>query len=187
MNIKYETNFVGYLPILRGIQLLLKNKTLNFTQLGAYICFVSQADFDKRHKLYGVILRDDRELAKELSCSPSTINRRRKELVKKGLLVELDGITKVTNFHMFELEWVKVFAKLPVSTLQTLFAKEQDKVEEMDFFVAKMHDKQIQKGSQSSNFPFKGELGLSEQSIQDTIDIEDVFNKLDEEKKTTKN
>ena len=88
---------------------------------------------------------------------------------------------------MFELEWVKVFAKLPVSTLQTLFAKEQDKVEEMDFFVAKMHDKQIQKGSQSSNFPFKGELGLSEQSIQDTIDIEDVFNKLDEEHKTTKN
>jgi len=170
MNIKYKTNFSGYLPILRGVQLLLKNKTLNFTQLGAYICFAMQADFDRRHKLHSVIIRDDYELAKELNCSSSTINRRRKELIKKGLLLEIDGMTKITNFYTFEMSWIKIFAKLPPSSLQLLFAQLSEDVEKMDFFVAEMHNKQDQKGSQSSNNSFKGELGLSDQDIKDMED-----------------
>ena len=50
MKIKHKTNYVGYFPILRGIQLLLKNGVLSFAELGAYICFASQVDFDNRHE-----------------------------------------------------------------------------------------------------------------------------------------
>lgn len=178
MKLKYKTNFTGYLPILRGIQLLLKNNTLNFTQLGAYICFAAQADFDRRHTNYRVILRDDYELAKEWGCSPSTVNRRRKELIHKGLLKQEDGLTKISNFYMFEMEWVKIFAKLPLPTLQVLFTKTQEEVAKEEFVIAKMKEKQLQRDTQSFNTSSKGELRLSNQDISDSnsdIDRHDEY------------
>jgi len=177
MKLKYKTNFVGYIPILRGIQLLLKNKTLNFTQLGAYLCFVAQADFDRKHKNFRIILRDDYELASEWNCSPSTVYRRRMELIKKGLLIEEDGVTKVTNFYMFELEWVKILAKLPLSTMQSLFTESQEEVAKEEFVIAEMHKKQDQKARQSSNNSSKGELGFSNtelKDLKDNVDNKDI-------------
>src|SRR3989344_4736658 len=124
MKIKYKANFKGYIPVLRSLQLLLKNKTLTFAQLGAYICFVAQADFDNKHRNYTVVVRDDYELAKEWSCSPSTVHRQRKELISKGLLYEEDGLTRIKNFALFELGWVKSsFAKLPPALVKSFFAK----------------------------------------------------------------
>lgn len=167
MKIKYKTNLIGYLPILRGIQLLLTNHSLNFAQLGAYICFVTQADFDKRHENYRVILRDDLELAKAWSCNSVTVYRQRKQLIKKGLLTEENGLTKITNFYLFELEWVKLFAKLPTQTLQTLFTQSQEKLTKEQFSNAETQDNQDQKTTQSSNTSYKGELGLSDEDIRD--------------------
>lgn len=185
MKLKYKTNFVGYFPVLRAIQLLLKNQGVTFTELGAYICFVAQADFDKRHPNYRIILRDDSELAKEWGCSISTVNRRRNELISKGLLIKKDGVTKVANFYLFEMEWAKIFAKLPQSTLQTLFAKEQEEVAKEEFFVAEMQKKQVQKGTQSFNVSSKGELGLSNEDIIDILSTSiDVDN--DEREKNEK-
>ncbi|MBP6044644.1 hypothetical protein KBC14_01645 [Candidatus Woesebacteria bacterium] len=165
MKIHYKTNFVGYISVLRGILLLLREKDFGFTQLGAYIAFVMQADFDKRHSNYRLVIRDDKELAKAWGCSLSTIHRRRKELIKLGLLEEKDGITEVTNYYLFDKEFVRLFAKLTESTLKGLFATSHKDIENEEYFIAEMQKKSSQNTPQSSNFPSKGELGLSEEDI----------------------
>ncbi len=165
MKIHYKTNFIGYIFVLRGVLLLLRENDFGFTQLGAYIAFVMQADFDKRHPNYRIVIRDDQELARTWGCSPSTVHRQRKELIKLGLLEEKDGITSVTNYHLFDKEYVRIFAKLPESTLRELFATSHKDIEKKEYFIAEMQRRQPQKTDQSSNFPSKGELGLSDEDI----------------------
>lgn len=174
MKIKHKTNFAGYFALLRGVQLLLKSNTLTFTELGVFICLVAQADFDSRHKYYQYIIRDDKEIATELGCNPSTINRHRKSLIQKGLLTEVDGLTKITNFHIFELEWAKVYAKFPSETLQSLFAKPHNIVAKEQTLIAKAQTKQDQKHTQSFNISSKGELGLSEEDIREINNIKEI-------------
>lgn len=176
MKLRYDANFKGYFPILRGVQLLLKNQPLTFIQLGAYVCFVAQADFDRRHKNYGIIIRDDETLAKEWGYSSTTVYRNRKQLIKKGLLTEKDGLTRVTNFHMFDLEWVKLFAKQELTTLQTLFTKPQEEVAKEEFFIAELQKRKPQDTVQSSSISSKGELGLLQEEI---VDIDEVMNSID--------
>ncbi len=124
-----------------------------------------QADFDRRHDNYRVIIRDDQVLANAWGCSISTVHRRRKELIKLGLLTEKEGLTIVTNYHVFEREWIKIFAKFPSSTMKMLFATSQKQIENEDYFIAEMQKRQPQNSDQSSNFPSKGELGLSDEDI----------------------
>lgn len=145
MKIDYKTNFKGYFVLHRSFQYLLKSKKINFNQLGALICFVSQADFDKRHKNYGVLLRDDNELATEWSCDSSTIYRNRKILIKKGLLIERDGFTVIPNFILFELEWVKILANLPSSILQNVFVNPKEGIANMQEIIAEMQSARGQK------------------------------------------
>lgn len=165
MKVKYETNYAGYFTVLRGLFLLLQNKTLTLTQLGAYVFFVSQVDFDRRHKNYRAIIRDDEELAKQSGNNKSTIYRKRKELIKKGLLIEEDGVTKVANYYVFELEWSRELAKLPSSLLQTFFAKREEEIAEEPFIIEKMQRKQPQNRTQSSNLSSKGDVGFSDGDI----------------------
>lgn len=178
MKLKYNANFKGYFPILRGIQLLLKSLPLTLTQLGIYICFVAQADFDSRHKNYGIIIRDDETLAKGWGLSPTTVYRNRKQLIKKGLLTEIDGLTKVTNFYMFDLEWARLFGKQELSTLQTLFTKSQEEVAKEEFFIAELQKSKLQNTTQSSSISSKGELGLpNKEEIEDIESIIESMNK----------
>ncbi len=185
MKVNYKANFKGYTPILRGIQLLLKDKTLTLAQFGAYICFVFQADFDNTHNNYRVILRDDNELAKEWGCNPVTVYRKRKQLIAKGLLTERNGLTEVTNLFLFELEWVRVFVKFPLPILQTLFTKPQDEIAKEEYFIAEMQKRQPQNSPQSSNISFKGDLGLSKKDKYDVItdeDLDEIAREIDAQK-----
>lgn len=181
MKLRYDPNFKGYLPILRCIQLLLKNRPLTLAQLGAYICFVAQADFDRRHKNYGIIIRDDETLAKEWGFSPTTVYRNRKQLIKKGLLTERDGITRVTDFYMFDSDLVKLLAKQELSTLQALFTKPQEEVAKEEFLIAELQKRKPQNTTQSSNVSSKGELGLLPK--EEIVDIDEVMNCIDNGKK----
>lgn len=136
MKLKYRTNFSGYVCILRAVQLFLKDKTLNFTQLGAYLCFITQVDFDSRHPYYRVILRDDDELATEWGCSPTTVFRNRKYLISKGLLIEKEGHTEIPNFYVFELKLAQSLAKLPATFIKTFFTKTEDEITEFASSIA---------------------------------------------------
>jgi hypothetical protein len=166
---RYKTNFNGYLPILRSIQHLLKDNSLNFSQLGAFICFVAQADWDKRHIHYTTIIRDDTELAREWGCSLSTVNRKRKELIKLGLLLEEDGLTKITNLQLFELDFIKKCAKIPPTITKTFFAKKNGEVALIVETLAETQANQLQNNPQSSNVSFKDNLGLSDKEIEDIM------------------
>lgn len=182
MKITYKANYAGYLVVLRAIQMLLKDGTLNFTQLGAFICFVAEADFDSRHPYYTVITRDDAELANAWGCNSSTVTRKRKELIRKGLLSSEDGLTKVTNFSLFELQWVKTYAKLKPTILQVLFAKTlSESAKEMEK-IAIMQANQPQNDAQSFNISSKGELTSFDGDKEYIDSILD--NEIDEENNT---
>lgn len=126
MKIEYKTTYGGYLTILRSIQKLLGSKTLNFSSLGAYICFVMQADWDKRHPLtYGAITRSDKELSIAFGCDPSTINRQRKGLVRSGLLEISNNITYIKNLEIFEIGNIKAVLQKKCVNTHEFFLKSQ--------------------------------------------------------------
>src|SRR4030067_2350972 len=96
MKIKSKPNLKGYVTLHRGVQQLLKDKSLDFTSFGALIGFVLQADWDKRHPLYKCLLKNDAEIADEWGLDSSTVFRRRKDLIKRGFLIErVDGYTEI--------------------------------------------------------------------------------------------
>jgi len=158
MKISYLITYSGYIPVLRSILLLFKYKNLSLSQLGAYIYFVMQADFDNRHPHYGAILRDDKQLANEIGVSHTTIYRQRKNLIKAGLLTEKNNITFITNYHMFEFERVKKLVKLKLPNLQDLFTKPQEEMADLELSIANMQNCPLQKVDQSFNTSSKGNL-----------------------------
>lgn len=165
MNIKYRTNFSGYISLHRSIQLMLQGK-LDFTELGIYICFIMQADFDRRHKLYGCIIRDDEELAKSWNCSYDTVHRYKRKFVAKGLFLEKDGVVMVP-MYLFELDMVKSFARLPLERLRDLFVKPQFNFDPFQRELARLRDNQARNAAQSSTFSSKGDLSLSDKDLDE--------------------
>lgn len=176
MKIKYKTNLKGYITVLRSISLLLKDNTLDLSLLGAYLLFVMQADWDKKHDNYTMIIRDDKQLASEWGCSQSTVNRKRNQLIKMGLLKVENGITQVTNFSMFVPEWTKTYAKLPAETTKSLYSLTIDQVAKEISSLADMHKNQDQKSIQSFNVPSKENITLSSSNNKN---IEDSYEDID--------
>ncbi len=164
IKITFPVNYSVYIPLLRGVLFLVKSGVLPLAQLGPYVCFVMQADFDMRHPNYGVILRDDKQLSDDFGVSQTTIYRARKALIRAGLLIEKDGKTKIPNYYMFELEKVKKLTKAPHATLQKLFTTPQENISDIEEFIANMKDHQPEKPVQSSNVSSKGR-SLSEEDV----------------------
>lgn len=107
MNIKYKTNFKGYIPVPRGILNLIRDKEMTFNELGFFICLVMQADYDQRHQNYKYVLRDDKELSQNLGCNQATIFRNRKKLAKIGVVMCVEGNTQITNIDMFTTKGIR--------------------------------------------------------------------------------
>lgn len=113
MNITYPINFAGYIPVARGILKLISSDVIPLDLLGTYLVFVMQADFDPAHKRYGVILRDDCQIALQCNLSTSTIRRHKQKLIDSGLLTRQGNLISVTNFKLFELDTLKRLIKTP--------------------------------------------------------------------------
>lgn len=169
MKVIFSINYSGYISILRSVLLLVKANILTLTQLGPYICFVMQADFDVRHGRYRVILRDDKQLADEFGVDPTTIYRYRKAFIKAGLLIEENGLTRVTNYYMFELNKVNKLAKLPIPRLQELFVKPQENFADIEQLIANSQTIQPAIAMQSFSVPSKGESLSSEFTEGDKV------------------
>lgn len=142
MNIKYPINYSGYIPILRSILLLLKNRILSLPQLGSYIFLVMQADFDKKHRYYGAIIRDDKQLADAAGVNQTTIYRHRKELIQSQLLFEENGVTRISDYRVFELDFIKRVMKHPASDKENLFLVGQESFEDLENPIANLHNNQ---------------------------------------------
>ena len=137
MKIKYKVNTKGYIVLQREIIGLLKQ--LSFAELGAYICFVTQADWDRKHELYAAITRDDTELADAFNCDYSTVRRMRKKLISKGLLKVIDEITYVKNLAMFDISTVKAIQKRQLSNVHSNFSKSETDFNKILFEYEEMH------------------------------------------------
>lgn len=124
----YKVKDSSYMPVLRDIQKLLQNKVLTFTTLGSYMCFVFQADWDRKHNTYRAILAEDKEIARYLECNETTIYRHKKTLIDKGLLEEIEGNTYVKNIDMFSMSTVKILAKknCPLTNIHNYYAKPEN-------------------------------------------------------------
>lgn len=142
MKVIYPINYKGYFPFLRNILRLVREDILSLQQLGFYMCFIAQVDFDPRHALYRVIIRDDEQIAKEFGINSTTVYRQRKKLIETGLLYEEDGYTKVTNYLMFELETVKKLAKVDIKNPENLFLVPQEDIADIETFIANLQEHQ---------------------------------------------
>lgn len=138
IKVTYPINYSGYIPLLRRVLLLLKANILSLSELGTYIYFVMQADFDKTHSKYRVILRDDQQIADELGISSTTIYRHRKKLIKAGLLQEDGWYTKVTNYQIFKRETVNRISTIPYIKSEDLFLTPEEDFENFEDFIANL-------------------------------------------------
>ncbi|MFH1863954.1 MAG: hypothetical protein ABIJ85_03550 [bacterium] len=147
MKRRYKVKDGGYLSVMRDIQVLLQDRTINFTTFGAYICFVFQADWDKRHENYRVILPNDKEMAKLWGCDESTVYRNRIKLIKMGLLELLNGNTYVKNLDLFNIATVKTLAKKEhsVVNLHTFYAKSEKELAKMMLLFERTQEDWVQK------------------------------------------
>jgi len=172
MKIIYPINYAGYFPIQRSILTLISNRIIPLSQLGSFICLVSQADFDPRHRYYSTILRDDNQIAAEFGINSTTIYRHRKDFIKAGLLFEENGVTKVTNYRMFDLEWVQKLAKRNNPHPEQLFLMPLDATASFESFIANLQNNQgeITTQSSNSNVSFKGN------KFRDSLWLEDEGN-----------
>lgn len=169
MNIKKEPSLKGYLVLVRSIFTLISNKQLSFTQLGAYLYFVSQADWSRQTgHMYSCILRDDEKMANLLQVSQSTIWRQKKALVKKGFLFEREGLTWITNMSLFDISIVKSVIKANLANTHEYFANTEEELAKKLLDIAETQKGQVQKDGQNSKFPFKSRLDVFN---EDDIDI----------------
>lgn len=170
-----KNEYKGYLQFLRAIILLFKDdKGTNFSLLGAYICFVSEADWDFRHKKYKHIDFSNKELADRWNCSETTIWRKvnalkRMNLVGKGL----KNMLTVTSLELFNESVARELSKFAFSNKEEFIASSKIAIAEFQKEIAEMKERQVQKSLQSSRISFKDDLGLSDSSKRLDIDYND--------------
>lgn len=173
MKIEYKTDFEGFIPILRAALLLIKEKNLSFAQFGAYIMFTSQANYNKRNKYYGYIIRSDKEIGRALDYDSTAIYKLKIALIKKGLFQNKDGLTYIPNFYLFKSPWPSKLAKIPSSFLQDLFVNPQEEVEGLQGAIAKLQESKLDKTSRfkvSSKFNLSSSNGDPDNGLKEETD-----------------
>lgn len=165
--------YKGFLVLPRAVLLPFLRYPPQFLDFGAFIAFVSECDWDKRHSNYATIKKSDAELALRWSCDAATVWRYKQRLIKLGLLIKDGKILKVKHFEWFDMAIAYKLAKHPLATTQDLFAISQDIVANTQGNIARVQDNQGQNKPQSSNVSFKGNIGVSNDEYRD-VGNEDV-------------
>lgn len=166
MKMKYEPNYKGYFYINRAVlKVLITKKQLSFSQLGSLIYFISQIDFDKKHKNYSKLIRDDDVMAKSLGLSTSTIYKQRKELAEKGLFAINNNITTFESFFLFRIEYASFFSKMNDEQLQHIFDNPQKGKEIIKVRSEKSHSNEPEI-TDPFNLSSKENVGLSDDDIE---------------------
>jgi len=101
MKIEIPININGSLPVPRAITCLINQKIITISDFGWYLIFVMQADFGHKYKTYGVITRGDQIIADEYNCDFTTVFKKRKKLIKVGLLKTDGKYTSISNYELF--------------------------------------------------------------------------------------
>lgn len=174
MNIKMKPKpFKGYFPFLRAILLLFINRSLGFASLGAFLAFVSECDWDKKHTTYGLVTKTDQYLSAKWRCDPSTIWRRRQDLIEMGLFsYNEDGYLKLNYIDLFDLSYARKLGRMSFATPQELNEKMQEIIAKDQSNIADMQKKQDQSTLQNFNDSFKGNSGVLSSNLEIISDKE---------------
>lgn len=157
---KKKSNYKGYLGIFRRAKLLLKEKKLTLTELGAFVTFLLSADWDKDHTNFGVI-ESDSEMEESTSIDSSTWSRHRNTLTAKGFLDNSeDGEIRIHNFWKYLPEHANKLAKYDIASLQDEDAILQELDAKMQNSVAIMQNSPSQSGH-----------GVSQETIDKTSQL----------------
>lgn len=156
----------GYLQLPRSTLLLLQETDMDFADYGFYLFLVQIADWDKGHSTYGVVKKNDVELARITNCNPSTIGRRKQKLLKYGvILLEHDShLMKIVQYEKFTSRIAQKLSRQPIASSQDEFAQSQIVIADTQNRVAEMQKSDL--GSEHSfSSSFKDNLCFSETSI----------------------
>lgn len=140
MKMKYNPQQSGYITVLRDFQKLLSNKELSFSLLGAYLLFVFQADWDRRHNNCRAILPDDKDLAKLWNCHISTVYRMKKKLVKLGLIEFTNEVYYIKNLSLFETGTIKSVLKKNLANVHIYYSKTESELSKKLFEIEQMQE-----------------------------------------------
>lgn len=101
MKTSYEATLSGFICIPRNIIPGLI-KEFGLSGFAKYIVLLSQADFDKSHRYFSKIIRDDKEIGKKFGVSSSAIYKSRKKLTESGLLNTEGGVSSFPSMEAFD-------------------------------------------------------------------------------------
>jgi hypothetical protein len=178
----YEPNYKGFLILPRATQFLLKNASLSVTEFGYFLLFLTQIDFDSRHKeIYTAILRDDKQLADMWGVNKTTVYKNKLKLLEKGLIQEDEnGYFKINLLPLFLSKNSAKLAILNIQQLQNIFAIHKESSDEINQIIAKMQFDDtdsvdtISHFDPKSTFSSKEDLSLSNHSSEN-IDSDEIL------------
>ena len=165
-------NYHGYLGLLRHNKLVLHE--LGHLYFGTYMGLVLEATWDRAKEDYGCVVATNKELEMLFGTHESTISRHIKLLTFKRYVVKTKGIIKIIDFPLFELSIVRKLAGKDFASMQELRATVQELDAKVQEDIANMHDNQLQNTSQSSSVSSKVNLSLSQDSLEEDLNLEEI-------------
>ncbi len=114
MNLPYDVSLSGFICIPRNIIPGLV-KELGLSGFAKYLILLSQADFDKKHKHYSKIIRNDKKIGEGFNISPSAIYKSRKQLTVKGFLITESGVSLIPSMDAFNSKVLIASSKKHIS------------------------------------------------------------------------
>lgn len=167
-----RVNYHGYLALSRHSKLVLHD--LGHLYFGIYMGLIQEAVWDRAKEDFGYIVATNKELEKLFGADESTISRHIKALSQKGYVVKTKGKVKIIDFPLFEISIVRKLAKMDFASMQELRATVQELNAKVQEDIASLHDNQLHNTSQSFNVSSKVDLGLSQDSSEEKIDLEEI-------------
>lgn len=157
---------------------------MDFSDYGFLIFIVQEADWYRRSS-FGHIAKTDIELAIDSGHHPSTINRRKRALLKYGLIEIVDGLIKIKDFEKFTLQVASKLSKRDVANLHEDTAQTQSAIAEMQPVIA---DSQLNRHENNDPFsvPSNDNLSSSNNGKYTNDEIIGAFEKWQKEQKNGK-
>lgn len=153
MKIEIPINLKGSLPVPRAVTSLINQNLITISDLGWYLIFVMQADFGHKYKTYGVITKGDQIIANECGCNVTTVFKKRKKLIKVGLLKIKGKNTAISNYELFTRNdktiipiISKVIKEEDQKNLSELFFKKEIFLKKQQDFIEKRREKYLENG-----------------------------------------
>lgn len=146
MNLSYDVSLSGFICIPRNIISGLI-KELGLSGFAKYLILLSQADFDKKHKNYSKIIRNDKKIGEGFGISSSAVYKARRDLTKKGFLNTESGVSSVPSMDAFDSKTLITSSKKQISITTEMLINWKKYEEEHQKYVDKLKDSLVQNNS----------------------------------------